>query len=200
MQAELRKVRRGPGEHERRGRLEFAVAYLVRAGCLQSHRPPVLLARADLGEFNRAPGLPADQREPADSPPLPHRHPADRVGILAAEPVTGKGPFLPGLHPAQGATRHLEDSRATLIRLYLKGPARADLHREPAKVRFQQVDVLPYLHLARELPEPSGHRRPEPARQDPAHLEAADALRRLAIRLPCRYLSIAGHWPAFFSR
>ena len=59
MQAKLRRVRRGPGEHERRSRLEFAVAQVIRAGRLQTQRPPVLLARAHRGELNRAPGVPA---------------------------------------------------------------------------------------------------------------------------------------------
>jgi hypothetical protein len=65
------------------------------AGRLEAQGPPVLAARADLSEFNLAPrrlarpggarDRPADQREPADPPPLAHRPPADRLTATLAE-------------------------------------------------------------------------------------------------------------------
>src|SRR5262249_3469049 len=59
-----------------------------------------------------------------------------------AERADGKGPLLPGLHPAVGAARHLEDSRAPAVHLHLKRAAPADLHRHPAQLRIQQVGIL----------------------------------------------------------
>ena len=49
---------------------------------------------------------------------------------------------LPVLHAAAGAARHLEDSGAAAVRLHLQCPAPADLHRQPAQLRIQEVGVL----------------------------------------------------------
>ncbi len=153
IQAGFHTTGHGLGEHERGGGLECAVEQISGAGRLEPQRPPVLATCADLGEFHLAPRLlaqprdgrrdrRASQREPADPPPLAYRPPPDRVTAVLAERADGKGPLLPGLHASAGAACHLEDSRAAAVGLHLQRPAPADLHRQPAQPRIQQVGVL----------------------------------------------------------
>src|SRR5580704_14174692 len=141
------------GEHERCGGLEFAAEQIGGAGRLESQGPPVPAARADLGEFHRAPWFaaqlrgaghdrPAGQREPADPPPLAYRPPAGQVTAVLAKRANGKGPLLPGLHAPAGAVGHLEDSRAAAVHLHLQRPAPANLDRQPAQLRIQEVGIL----------------------------------------------------------
>jgi H+/Cl- antiporter ClcA len=67
------------------------------------------------------------------------------LGLFAAVVVmllaTGEGPLLPGLHAAAGSSSHIEHSRASLVHLYLKCPAPADLHRQPGQMQ-EEVGVL----------------------------------------------------------
>ena len=193
IRAGFHAARQGMGEHERGGGLECAAEQIGRAGRLEAQGPPVLAAGADLGEFYLAPRLPArpdgarqdrhaGQREPADPPPLVHRPPAGRVAAAGGERADGKGPLLPGLQASAGAAGHLEVSRAAAVGLHLQRPAPADLHRQPGQLRIQQVGVLAGFRGGREPPEPSGHRSLQLAREDPAHLQAADCFGDQALR------------------
>src|ERR1019366_8589887 len=59
IRARYRPSGRGRDEPERGGGVEFAAEQIGRAGRLKSQGPPVLAARADLGEFHLAPRLAA---------------------------------------------------------------------------------------------------------------------------------------------
>src|SRR6266566_6204250 len=93
--------RAGPGRTRARRWPQVRCGADARAGRLEPQRPPVLAARADLGEFHLAPpllaqprgarhDLPAGPREPADPPPLGYRPPAGRAAAAGAERLKGK--------------------------------------------------------------------------------------------------------------
>jgi hypothetical protein len=191
--AQFHPGRRGLGEHEHGGGLELAVQHIGRAGGLEPQGPPGLAPRAELSEFHRAsrplarsrdvcPGEPVGQGEPADPALLADPPPAGRVTAGRTRRVRGKGPLLPGLQAAAGAPGHLEETRAAAVRLHLKRPSRAYLHRQPGQVRIQEIDVVEHRRLGGETPEPSGHRRRQPAGEDPAHLQAVDSFVVPALR------------------
>jgi len=62
IQAGFHTTGQGLGEHQCVGGLEFAAQQIGGAGRLESQRPPVPAARADLGEFHLAPRLLARPR------------------------------------------------------------------------------------------------------------------------------------------
>jgi len=142
--------------------------------------------RAELSEFHRAPwplarsrdvrpGRPAVWREPADPALFAHHLPASWVTAAVTGRVPGKGPLQPVLQAAAGVPGHLEGTRAPAVRLYLQRSSPAYLHGEPGHVRIHQIGVLDHRRLGGKAAEPSGHRRRQPAREDPAHLQAADS-------------------------
>src|ERR1039457_1717301 len=143
----------GLGEHERGGGLQFAAEQAGGAGRLEAEGPPVLATYADLGELHSALRLlarPRDARhdlaaspgEPADASPLAYRPPAGQLAAVEAGRAERKRPLLPGLQASAGAAGHLEGSRAAAVHLDLQRPAPADLHRQPAQPRIQEIGVL----------------------------------------------------------
>ena len=62
IRARFHATGQGLGEHERGGGLECAAEQIGGAGRLEAQGPPILAARADLGEFHLAPRLAAQPR------------------------------------------------------------------------------------------------------------------------------------------
>jgi hypothetical protein len=73
------------------------------------------------------------------------------------------------------AARCIEDSRTAVAQLHLELPACAELHRQPAQNRVDEVGVLARFRPGGETPEPSGDRGIQLAGQDPPHLDSAQS-------------------------
>src|SRR5262249_41882264 len=129
---QFQPTRRGQGEHERGGSLEFAAQHIRRAGRLEPQGPPGLASRVDIGKLHRTlwprarspatppprppapgPGRPPGNRNPADPAPLAPRPPARRVSTAQAGRAVRKRPLLPGLQAAAGTPRHLQEPGAS---------------------------------------------------------------------------------------
>ena len=178
--------RQGPGEYQRGGALQRAAEQVGGTGRLKSQGPPGLTARADLGKLHRARRLrgptrdarhdpPAGQPELADTPSLVYHAPGGRSGIIRAEGPERERPLPPGLEATTGAACCIEVSRTAMAQLHLELPACAELHRQPAQNRADEVGVLARFRPAGEPPEPSGDRGIQLTGQDPPHLDSAQS-------------------------
>ena len=117
----------------------------------------------------------AVSRPPASKNWLIHRRsmdhrPAGWPGIVGAEWPERERPFPPQLDAPAGTAAGSENAQAALVRLHLEQTARADLHRQPAQDRVEEISIRTGLHPRREPPEPSSDRGIQLAGQDPPHL------------------------------